>query len=264
LRSIAEMTAKRQLPTESELRQLPRWAVVVLAVNVARRLGPRREYGAGDVFTRAIQSAEDAASGKHVVVDSSSCRAEAARYVRTPDAFHMRRRTVGNLSKDRDAAYAWAAYHSAQAAERNQVPDYEGIGSSLLDLAKAEAAGHIKVNLFDEERERDLNEAFVPTTDEELNRFRSEASERIRRDFELLRRAAIRYRWTDDSAIEPGFFLLRSEFDIGDAGDHNIVRVASLVDQAVLAHFASNPSRLYELSPAAFEEFIGVLFKELN
>jgi hypothetical protein len=85
--------------------------------------------------------------------------------------------------------------------------------------------------------------------------FNTEVLYEVRRDYELLKEATIAEGWTNDTAVSPEFFALRTEFD-----RESIVRydseIRDEIDAKLIEYFSLHPEQLYSLSPRKFEEVV--------
>lgn len=80
-------------------------------------------------------------------------------------------------------------------------------------------------------------------------------------NFHSLSEVAERESWTDDTPVGPHVFALLSAFETQRQIDgKTVLDVSSLVTDKLLSYFRSNPKRMYELTPRAFEELMAELF----
>jgi hypothetical protein len=158
-----------RLPTEEELRALPRWAVVAFAARCARRVQP--------LFTHFWPKAPR----EHIeAVDRAISLTQAS--AADPSS-------VSTYEVRAAADYVDDAYVAATAAD---IPEAAYATSPAANAAHAAAA--------------DADSAFLGAFLTARAARAADAVVAMRRDYELLRAAAASEGWTDDTPVPPEFF----------------------------------------------------------
>lgn len=183
--------AEAFVPTEEELKKLPRWATVAFAARCARRVQPLfNDWDRENKYTRDITTAILVAeiSAARASVFAADLNADSA----IPFAGTLAAKNAANAAADvvcvAEQAVAYVATRVAQAtvfAARAVIEAEAAIPAARAVMFAADTAA----------TEATLNEAPC----EILHRA-------IIRDYELLKEAARKKEWTDETPVSPEFF----------------------------------------------------------
>jgi len=195
------MPREAEIPTREELAKLPCWASVAFAARCARRIQPlfARWRGATteqiDAVEHAITVAENAAaaadSARAADYAGRSAAAAAAHYAAAADSARAAADSAGRAADAAAAHYAAADYAAAAA----RAADYAAAAARAADSAAA--ARVVAARAADSAAAAHVVAAAAAL---------AATREAMRFDFELLRTAAKREQWTDDTPVPPEFF----------------------------------------------------------
>lgn len=184
-------------PTEKELQELPRWAVVAFAARCARRVQPLFErWDTGKTHTTDIENAillaERATHADREATETTTAAVAAA--INTAKAAN----TTGETATAAAAiAAADAATHAANAARVNAGAFSNAFSAAF---AAANASTHAaRAAGVAASHAADVAESDTGTAVAEIVMA-------MRRDFELLEETTKQEGWTDDTPVPPEFF----------------------------------------------------------
>ncbi len=171
--------SKPAIPTEEELRQLPRWAIVAFAARCARRVQPQFNHLAREILRKHEMVVERAISLCEFAAKQASGHSLDLRMA--ADDAHTSSRFAEGIDASRATNVALAAFFAVETA-------YSADRNDDVDTAAnaAHAVGESELALV-------------------IAKFEPHVGELIR-DFELLKSAAQREKWTDKTAVPPSFF----------------------------------------------------------
>jgi hypothetical protein len=217
---------------------LPKLTAMMFAFRCAQRIAPFCKRGPR-TLDGAVKAAEAWASG----VPLPEWQDEAK------EAFDL----------SETALREWGTYHDDTA---DAVFDLEG----AVGVACGYAAGGDALNayratmtaigwweeLIRERRGMSYRSSSQPDWDEVVAR-REQVLHDMQRDYELLRDAARRERWKDNTPVPSYFFAVRSLF----VTPEHCVEVIPLFKRKVVEYFAKHPEHMHALAPWQFEELVG-------
>lgn len=255
---------KTQLPSEEELRELPRWARVAFAARCARcvqplfrALWPKAPARHCEAIDRAVQIAEILASGGVPPPGTNAANAAAfAHNAANAAAFATAARhavAAAANAADTAANAAFAARDAAKANDANADVAAKADDDAAFAAAKAAA--------------RAAEAAFAAVAANAANlraasrRWQNTTIRAMRLDFKKLRKAAKKERWTNKTPVPPAFFgaswledkplgWLSARIAYGGAFTRPFAIIVDAdVDQTLMADFLAELARLYaELS----------------
>jgi hypothetical protein len=268
------------IPTEQELRALPRWALVAFAARCARRVQPLFKDGWPDAPVEDVQALErvivlaeqSAASASVVPAGEAFAAAEGASAAYAAvDTFAANTKNAINPANAARFAAAAVAYTTARGTATPRATEYDAADAAVVASRAASAYG-----------------AYIdPVAHGPVNA----ATLAMRYDLELLTETAKNEKWDDRTPVPPEFFgpvwpfrvpekwpeedasasegtpTLRLEFDIPDDinSEQADQAIRELVQQANELHLAMGGSgliiregRAYEIAPMSEPEPQGV------